>query len=171
VNLLRVFPAKAVVFSSNDAYRHLFSRLSMPSSSSTAGHRFSASPPPLSAGMSFLAGGCAGMTASAVTYPLDFARGRISGKLGIGGQKAYGGIVQTIVLTVKDEGFLALYKGVTPTLMVRVSLEDQCTEGLSIASSQRSRRASACRVSLGLTNLPLRKTRGPCRTKGSSLGR
>jgi solute carrier family 25 phosphate transporter 23/24/25/41 len=118
VNLLRVFPAKAVVFASNDAYRHLFSQLS--TSSSPASQHHSTFSPPLSGSLSFLAGGCAGMTASAVTYPLDFARGRISGKLGIGGQKAYGGIVQTIVLTVKDEGFLALYKGMTPTLVVRV---------------------------------------------------
>lgn len=116
VNLIRVFPAKAVVFASNDAYRHLFSQLSLSSSSSSHAAQSSV---PLSGSLSFLAGGCAGMTASAATYPLDLTRGRISGKLGIGGQKIYGGIVQTMVLTVKDEGFLALYKGVTPTLMVR----------------------------------------------------
>lgn len=116
VNLLRVFPAKAVVFASNDFYRHLFSQLSDPSSSSSSSK---SGPGSLGGSMSFLAGGFAGMTASAVTYPLDFARGRISGKLGVDGRKAYGGIVQTLVLTVKDEGFLALYKGVTPTLLVR----------------------------------------------------
>ena len=115
VNLLRVFPAKSVVFASNDFYKHLFSQLSessSPSASSKSG---------LGVSLSFLAGGCAGVTASAATYPLDFARGRISGKLGVDGRKAYGGMVQTLVLTVKDEGFLALYKGVTPTLLVRVS--------------------------------------------------
>jgi solute carrier family 25 (mitochondrial phosphate transporter), member 23/24/25/41 len=112
VNLLRVFPAKAVVFASNDFYKHLFSQLSDSSASSTSG---------LGGSMSFLAGGCAGVTASAATYPLDFARGRIAGKLGVDGRKAYGGIVQTVVLTVKDEGFLALYKGVTPTLLVRMA--------------------------------------------------
>jgi Mitochondrial carrier protein len=116
VNLLRVFPAKAVVFASNDFYKHLLSQLSNASSSSS-----SSSKSGLGASMSFLAGGCAGMTASAATYPLDFARGRIAGKLGVDGRKAYGGIVQTLVLTVKDEGFFALYKGVTPTLLVRMA--------------------------------------------------
>jgi solute carrier family 25 (mitochondrial phosphate transporter), member 23/24/25/41 len=114
VNLLRVFPAKAVVFASNDFYKHLLSQLSDSSSSSS-------SKSGLGGSMSFLAGGCAGMTASAATYPLDFARGRIAGKLGVDGRKAYGGIVQTLVLTVKDEGFFALYKGVTPTLLVRMA--------------------------------------------------
>jgi hypothetical protein len=54
------------------------------------------------------------MSASACTYPLDLARGRISGKLA--SEKVYGGIIQTVVLTVKDEGALALCKntGVVP---------------------------------------------------------
>ena len=31
--------------------------------------------------------------------------------------KDYTGIIRTLVLTIKDEGFLAMYKGVTPTLI------------------------------------------------------
>lgn len=58
-NLLRVFPAKAVVFSSNDFYRQLIQRI-------TGEER-------LSAGWSFLSGGMAGMTATFATYPLDLA--------------------------------------------------------------------------------------------------
>jgi len=98
VNLLRVFPAKAVVFSSNDFFK---ARL----------RKFSGTGPNqgLSGSYSFLAGGLSGMSATAVTYPLDFARGRISGKLASAGKtKEYGGIMQTIALTVKDEGFRAL---------------------------------------------------------------
>ena len=119
VNLLRVFPAKAVVFSANDLYRQGLSRaleLWQPQYASTKKS--------LSGGWSFLAGGLAGMTATLVTYPLDFARGRIAGKLATGSasgggveKKAYGGIVSTLVLTIKDEGLLALYKGVAPTLL------------------------------------------------------
>jgi solute carrier family 25 (mitochondrial phosphate transporter), member 23/24/25/41 len=117
-NLLRVFPAKAVVFSTNDMYKKMLTKLSGGSDSSV---------------VSFMAGGFAGITASAITYPLDFARGRISGKLaGAGGdshptsssgsgaskrpQKVYSGITRTVLLTIKDEGIMALYKGVTPTL-------------------------------------------------------
>lgn len=58
------------------------------------------------------------MTASAFTYPLDFARGRISGKLAHTGQtKEYHGIIRTVIVSVKDEGFFALYKGIQPTLI------------------------------------------------------
>mmetsp|Transcript_30396 Transcript_30396/g.70047 ORF Transcript_30396/g.70047 Transcript_30396/m.70047 type:complete len:253 (-) Transcript_30396:276-1034(-) len=101
-NLLRVFPAKAVVFSSNDVYRKLLKQIASPDR-------------PLSGTLSFLAGGLSGMTATAVTYPLDLIRGRITGKLSQ--DKAYSGIVRTLVLTVRDEGALALYKGATPTLL------------------------------------------------------
>lgn len=109
-NLLRVFPAKAVVFSSNDFYRQLLQRW-------TGQERLSGS-------LSFVAGGLAGMSASLLTYPLDLARGRITGKLATApGQKVYGGIIETVVLTVKDEGFVALYRGATPTLIGAVPYE------------------------------------------------
>ena len=109
-NLLRVFPAKAVVFSTNDMYKSILCRIAGTEKASGT--------------LSFLAGGLAGMTATAITYPLDFARGRISGKLAkdqavAGGRpaKEYNGILRTILLTIKDEGFLALFKGVTPTIL------------------------------------------------------
>ena len=104
-NLLRVFPAKAVVFSSNDFFKGFLQKTSSQHGTPLPGY------------MAFLAGGLSGMSATAVTYPLDFARGRISGKLAHNHHKQYHGIVHTIALTVKDEGFLALYKGVTPTLL------------------------------------------------------
>lgn len=106
-NLLRVFPAKAVVFSSNDFYKQLLRQLS-----------YTPSDQPLSSGLSFIAGGMSGMTATAVTYPLDLARGRITGKLAAArNQKQYSGIITTVILTVKDEGFFALFRGMTPTLL------------------------------------------------------
>jgi hypothetical protein len=111
-NLLRIFPAKAVVFSSNDVYKSMLGKLVSKTSSNTTTEKQA-----LSAPLSFLAGGLAGMTASALTYPLDFARGRISGKLAVSGKKVYGGIIETVVLTVKDEGVRALYKGVMPTIL------------------------------------------------------
>eukprot|EP00957_Ditylum_brightwellii_P159623 12150825-Ditylum_brightwellii.AAC.1 len=74
---------------------------------------------PLPMWVAFLAGGMAGMTATAATYPLDLARGRITGKLAAPGGKQhhYKGIINTVILTAKDEGALALYKGITPTLL------------------------------------------------------
>jgi hypothetical protein len=107
VNLLRIFPAKAVVFATNDVYQSTFKTLSNTPDDERLHPRYA-----------FLAGGLAGMTASACTYPLDLARGRISGKLASReGTKHYRGIVSTIALTVREEGPLALYKGVTPTLL------------------------------------------------------
>lgn len=104
-NLLRVFPAKAVVFSSNDFYKSQLKAI-FHIDGALPGH------------LAFLAGGMSGMSASAVTYPLDFCRGRISGKLACEkNHKQYRGIVGTLALTVKDEGLLAVYKGVTPTLL------------------------------------------------------
>ncbi len=105
-NLLRVFPAKAVVFSCNDVYRGLFRKITKtPEDQNLPGYA------------SFLAGGFAGMTATTVTYPLDLARGRISGKLKVEGNKHYNGIINTIIVTAKEEGVGALYKGVKPTVL------------------------------------------------------
>jgi len=113
VNLFRVFPAKAMVFSSNDMYQEFFRRNF--SSATIASSDGKNKVRPIYA---FLAGGMAGMSATLLTYPLDFARGRISGKMGQrGSRKEYQGIIRTVLVTVKDEGLFALYKGVTPTLI------------------------------------------------------
>ena len=58
-NLLRVFPAKAVVFSSNDFYRQSIQKFT--------GEQH------LNVAWSFVAGGMAGMSATMATYPLDLA--------------------------------------------------------------------------------------------------
>ena len=103
-NLLRVFPSKAIVFSSNDVYKQFLLRASGRTE--------------LNGPLSFLAGGMSGMSATALTYPLDLARGRITGKLAsAGGGKQYSGIISTLVLTVRDEGAGALYRGAFPTLL------------------------------------------------------
>ena len=107
-NLLRIFPAKGIVFSCNDFYRLMLRKLAgVPDEQALTG------------GISFLAGGLSGMTASAVTYPLDFARGRISGKIESKskGPRHYSGIWNTLYRSAKEEGIMALYKGVTPTLL------------------------------------------------------
>lgn len=105
-NLLRVFPAKAVVFSCNDMYRDFFRKTTnTPQDQALPGY------------LNFFAGGLAGMTATVTTYPLDLARGRISGKLKVEGNKHYNGIINTVMVTAKEEGFAALYKGVKPTVL------------------------------------------------------
>jgi len=131
-NLLRVFPAKGVVFASNDFYkRNLFRLVASPGVDIN-----SVSTKQIPGWVSFIGGGLAGMSASAITYPLDFARGRISGKLKVlkqietsstnsaaPPQNAYKGIIGTVMITAKEEGVLALWKGVTPTLLGAIPYE------------------------------------------------
>lgn len=96
-NLLRVFPSKSIVFSSNDFFRGILGTLYFGNN----GARNENEKLPWS--LSFLAGGMSGMTATAVTYPLDLARGRITGKLaGPGGKKHYKGIVNTMMITGEE---------------------------------------------------------------------
>lgn len=130
-NLLRVVPSKAVIFSSNDIYQNLLHRYFAPDHDVHHPPHHHPAIPSLSAPYTFLAGGLAGMTATAATYPLDLARGRIAGKLATTTPtatiaaaaptsytpKVYVGILQTLAVTVQDEGIWALYKGVTPTLL------------------------------------------------------
>ncbi|GMH82395.1 hypothetical protein TrVE_jg6677 [Triparma verrucosa] len=117
-NLLRIFPSKGIVFSSNDVYKTALCKLCN-IEVKREGENVKAP-----GNISFCAGGMAGMTASALTYPLDFVRGRISGK-GVlpNSSKKYTGILQTINLTIKEEGPTALYKGVRPTLLGAVPYE------------------------------------------------
>ena len=117
-NLLRVFPAKSIVFSSNDFYRGVAHSLYFGTDDDNTTQQQQQRMQQLPWTLSFLSGGLAGMTASAATYPLDLARGRITGKLaGPGGKKHYKGIVNTVLTTAREEGVRALYKGVTPTLL------------------------------------------------------
>ena len=112
-NLLRVFPSKSIIFSSNDVYR---AKLGALYHGSSLGYDDSGRSLPWS--LSFLSGGMAGMTATALTYPLDLARGRIAGKVATeGGAKHYRGIVDTVLVTAREEGPRALYKGMSPTLL------------------------------------------------------
>lgn len=113
-NLLRVFPSKSIVFSTNDLYSRQLGAIFYYGSD----EKYQNSGRTLPWSLSFLAGGMAGMTASALTYPLDLARGRIAGKVaGIEGKKAYRGIIQTVIVTAREEGPMAIYKGISPTLL------------------------------------------------------
>lgn len=62
------------------------------------------------------AGACAGIIAATFTYPLDLARTRLS--LASESQQSLGAI-RTLINVVRHEGGLpALYRGLSPTLMV-----------------------------------------------------
>mmetsp|Transcript_3179 Transcript_3179/g.5808 ORF Transcript_3179/g.5808 Transcript_3179/m.5808 type:complete len:368 (-) Transcript_3179:203-1306(-) len=65
-----------------------------------------------------IAGGVAGCTACVACYPLDLVRTRLTTQLD--GQEHYRGITDAFVKIFKSEGFLGLYSGIGPTLMVAV---------------------------------------------------
>jgi len=114
VNLMRIFPSKGVVFSCNDLFRNQVRYLTKTPKSEK-----------LSGFLSFLAGGLSGMTATIMTYPLDFVRGRISGKLSSckKSTRHYNGMLNTLSITIKEEGFFAIYKGLKPAAIGAILYE------------------------------------------------
>lgn len=73
------------------------------------------SQPPSKAVSAVAIGGMAGMTAAAATYPLDYVRGRLT--VQNGAFEPYRGTVDGLSQSVRQEGFLSLYRGLTPTLL------------------------------------------------------
>ena len=63
----------------------------------------------------FLAGSLAGSTGQLITYPLDRARAVMAVTNSSGSQ--YKNLVFVFVSIYKEEGFLSLYRGLTPTLL------------------------------------------------------
>lgn len=100
--MVRIFPYAAVQFLSFETYKKHFKESAIGRSSPHASK--------------FLAGSAAGVTAVLATYPLDMVRARLAFQ--VNGQHIYSGILDTIVNIFKKEGgILALYKGLTPTLI------------------------------------------------------
>eukprot|EP00039_Didymoeca_costata_P008473 m.112690 g.112690 ORF g.112690 m.112690 type:complete len:113 (-) comp14097_c0_seq7:2743-3081(-) len=68
---------------------------------------------------SFVAGSMGGITASAATYPLELVRTRIAGMV----TPTERGIWRTFIGIIRREGFLGLYKGLSPTLIGAMPFE------------------------------------------------
>jgi len=110
VNVMRIVPAKGVLFASNDFYKTLMK------------DRFPVTDDPENTPfwMLFSSGGMAGMTAIIATYPLDVARTRLTGKI-VTDQKVWS--AQTTSVTVclrkmfQEEGLRSWYRGIGPTLL------------------------------------------------------
>ncbi|ETV85240.1 hypothetical protein H257_03053 [Aphanomyces astaci] len=104
---VRILPHKAVLFGWTDIYKDMLA-----SQQHVAIDR---------AHLGFIAGACAGLTACILTYPLDFIRTRMSGK--ITSQAQYRGMLHAFVTIVRDEGALSLFKGMGPTLLGSIPYE------------------------------------------------
>jgi solute carrier family 25 phosphate transporter 23/24/25/41 len=104
-NCLRVFPAKGVLFATNDIYRGwLRSLLGITGSNPTS--------------LGFMSGSLAGITACVATYPLDFARTRLAG---VTGRDI--GLMGILKEAVHEGGYRALFRGCLPTVIGAIPYE------------------------------------------------
>ena len=69
----------------------------------------------LSSFNSLLAGACAGVIATVSVYPLDMIKTRLT--VQVDGQAKYKGIFDAFRVIFKEEGFLAFYKGLLPSIL------------------------------------------------------
>ncbi|TYZ68526.1 hypothetical protein PybrP1_006432 [[Pythium] brassicae (nom. inval.)] len=106
---VRVVPHKAILFGFSDVYKDAFRAMA-------AGGEGQ-----LPVWGAFVAGSLSGFTASVLTYPLDLVRTRLSGH--IGDRVKYSGITNTLVVTLREEGFRALFRGIGPTLFGSIPYE------------------------------------------------
>ncbi|CAK8694098.1 unnamed protein product [Clavelina lepadiformis] len=58
-------------------------------------------------------GGAAGVTSMCITYPLDFARTRLSADVGTGSKRQFNGLIHCIRVVAAKEGVTGLYKGLS----------------------------------------------------------
>jgi len=96
-NVVRIFPYSAAQMAANDQYKRLLAP---------------ADTPVLPIWQRLMAGAGAGMTATALTHPLDVVRLRLALAGG-----SYRGIWDALTKMVRAEGVTALYKGLAPTLV------------------------------------------------------
>ena len=73
----------------------------------------------------FLCGALAGCTATTVAQPFDVLRTRFIAQ---GEPRRYTSIPQALVMLIKEEGFLAMYKGLCPTL-IQIGPQTGCQFG------------------------------------------
>lgn len=63
------------------------------------------------------AGSVAGLVAVTTTYPLDIVRARLALQTAGAADTAYKGVIDALRTIPKQEGFFALYKGMSATMM------------------------------------------------------
>ena len=95
-NIIRIFPYSAGQLMSNDQYKRI---LANADGELTVPRRL-------------VAGACAGMTATALTHPLDTVRLRLALP-----NSGYSGMGNAFTMMVRHEGAVSLYKGLVPTLV------------------------------------------------------
>ena len=98
-NVYRYFCTQSLNFAFKDAYKTYFSQSSIKQS---FWRKF---------GGNMASGGAAGVTSICITYPLDFARTRLSADVGAGSTRQFRGLLHCIRVIVKNDGVGGLYRG------------------------------------------------------------
>ncbi|KAL3874916.1 hypothetical protein ACJMK2_037868 [Sinanodonta woodiana] len=75
------------------------------------------SDPLMEFGRKFLIGLCSGVLGSCINIPFDVAKSRIQGPQPVPGQIKYRTCFATMMTVYREEGFLALYKGLLPKIL------------------------------------------------------
>lgn len=103
-SLLRIVPNRGVLFMCSDFFKDMMRGFP----------DHNAPLVPLSGLQYVAAGSMSGAVTVICTYPLDLIRGRLTGSIGT--QNRYTGIIQTFRLTLQEEGFRKLYRGMGTSL-------------------------------------------------------
>ena len=113
VNVIRIFPARGVLFAANDLYKDvIFARFERGGGA--------AEPKSHPVWVMFSSGGLAGMTAIVTTYPLDVARTRLAGRMHTSGEpraREHTSMTLLLYTMLRKEGIRSWYRGVGPTLL------------------------------------------------------
>lgn len=110
-SVIRIVPNRGVLFMCSDFFKDIFRYRSL---THHAHHDDPRKAPPLTGLQYVCAGSLSGAVTVVTTYPLDLIRGRLTGTVGAHGR--YHGILQTFALTLREEGFRALYRGMGTSL-------------------------------------------------------
>ena len=103
-SLLRIVPNRGVLFMCSDFFKDAM-----------RGFPDHSQPLPRLNGLQYVtAGSLSGAVTVICTYPLDLIRGRLTGSIGT--ENRYKGIWQTFRVTLQEEGFKKLYRGMGPSL-------------------------------------------------------
>lgn len=109
INVVRIIPARGVLFASNDVYKIILKDI-FPTTDDPEKTPF---------WMLFSSGGLAGMTAIVATYPLDVARTRLAGRY-VTGKNVWSANTTSMTMCLrkmlKEEGLRSWYRGMGPTL-------------------------------------------------------
>ncbi|KAJ8736871.1 hypothetical protein PYW07_000142 [Mythimna separata] len=99
-NVIRYFPTQALNFAFKDKYKQLF--LGGINKNTQFWKYFAGN---------LAAGGAAGATSMCFVYPLDYGRTRLAADIGKGKGKAFNGLIDCLMKTLKTDGPLGWYRG------------------------------------------------------------